>query len=68
MGMEGEGNEASEFSLSRLFHNLETAESADALKYDPPGRNRKKKDKLFSYIFYDLISSSLLCLKVSWDF
>lgn len=42
MGMEGEGNEASEFSLSRLFHNLETAEYADALKYDPPGCKRKK--------------------------
>lgn len=25
--------------LSRLFHNLETAEYAKALKYDPPGED-----------------------------
>lgn len=68
MGMEGEGNEGSEFALSRLFHNLETAEYADALKYDPLDAIGKENDKLFSYIFYDLISSSFLCLKVSWNF
>lgn len=53
MGMEGEGNEGSEFSLSRLFHNLETEEYANALQYDPSGEDviEKENYKLFSYIF-----------------
>lgn len=39
MGMEEEGNEEPELSLTRVFHNRKTAEFAEAFKYDPPGED-----------------------------